>query len=90
MNATLAARPFEARVTPVQKRARAVLGRLRWAVFAMTLLNVVLWGGMIGALRGLVDVQGLSHQVHQQIDQAWAWGASLIAALPHVSVTITP
>ena len=83
MNATLAAaRPFEARVTPAQIRARAYEGRLRWAVFAMVLLNVAVWGGMIGAARGVVDV-------HQLTDQAWAQGAAWLAALPHVNITIS-
>ncbi|CAN5518709.1 hypothetical protein BH10PSE3_BH10PSE3_14810 [soil metagenome] len=82
MTATFAARPFEARITPAGKRARAFLGRLRWAVFAMVLLNVVVWGGMIAALRGVVDLHGMA-------DQAWALGAAWIAALPHVSITIS-
>ena len=82
MAATLAARPFEARVTPARERERAFLGRLRWTVFAMALLNVVVWGGMIGALRGVVDVPGL-------VDLAWSWGAAGLAALPHVNITIS-
>jgi hypothetical protein len=48
----------------------------------MVLLNAVVWGGMIAAARGLIDV-------HQLVDQAWAQGATWIAALPQVSVTIT-
>lgn len=82
MNATLAARPFEARVTPSQMRARAYAGRLRWAIFAMVLLNAVVWGGMIGAARGVIDLHGLA-------DQAWALGAAWLAALPQVTVTIS-
>jgi len=82
MNATLAARPFEARVTPAQIRARAYVGRLRWAIFAMVLLNAAVWGGMIAALRGLVDVHGLA-------DQAWTLGAAWLAALPQITVTIS-
>ena len=82
MAATLAARPFETRATPARERERAFLGRLRWTVFAMALLNVVVWGGMIGALRGVVDVPGL-------VDLAWSWGAAGLAALPHVSITIS-
>jgi hypothetical protein len=82
MTATFAARPFEARVTPAAKRARAFVGRLRWAVFAMMLLNVVVWGGMIAALRGLVDLHGL-------VDQAWALGAAWMAAIPQVTITIS-
>jgi hypothetical protein len=82
MTATFAARPFEARITPAAKRARAFLGRLRWAVFAMVLLNTVIWGGMVAALRGVVDVHGL-------VDQLWVQGAAWIAALPHVSITIS-
>lgn len=75
-------RPFEARVLPAQKRARAVDARLREAVVLMVLLNLVVWGGMIATARGLIDV-------HQLVDQAWAEGASWIAALPQVSVTIS-
>lgn len=82
MAATLAARPVEARLTPAQKRARAFLGRLRWTVFAMALLNVVVWGGMMGALRGVIDVQGL-------LDLAWSRGATWLAALPQVTITIS-
>lgn len=82
MTATFATRPFEARVTSAQIRARAYAGRLRWAIFAMVLLNAAVWGGMIGAARGVVDLHGL-------VDQAWAWGAAVIAAIPHVSVTIS-
>jgi hypothetical protein len=81
MTAALAA-PFEARATPAVRRARAYVARLRWAVFAMMLLNAVVWGGMIAAARGMVDV-------HQIVDQAWAQGASWIAAIPRLSVTIT-
>lgn len=75
-------RPFEARILPAQKRARAVLARLRWAVAAMVLLNVVVWGGMIATARGMIDV-------HQLVDQAWAWSAAWIATLPTLSITIT-
>ena len=82
MAATLSARAFEPRITPAHQRARAAHGRLRWAVVAMVLLNALVWGGMIAALRGAVDV-------HQTVDQAWAVGATWIAALPHLSVTIT-
>ena len=73
-------RPFEARVSPAQKRAHA---RLRWAVTIMTLLNLVVWGGMIATARGMIDV-------HQLVDQAWALSAAWIAALPTLSITITP
>ena len=82
MTATLATRPFEARVTPADKRARALISRLRWAVFAMALLNAVVWGGMIAAQRGVVDPHGLANQ-------AWADGANWLAALPHVNITIS-
>ena len=82
MTATLAARPFDARLTPADKRAHALVSRLHWAVFAMVLLNAVVWGGMIAALRGVVDPHGL-------VDQAWAWGAAWLAALPQVSITIS-
>ena len=75
-------RPFEARILPAQKRARAVLARLRWAVAAMVLLNVVVWGGMIATARGVIDVQGL-------VDQAWALGAAGLAMIPHVTLTIS-
>jgi hypothetical protein len=75
-------RPFEARILPAQKRARAVDARLREAVVLMVLLNLVVWGGMIATARGLIDV-------HQLADQAWAQGANWIAALPQVSVTIS-
>ena len=82
MTATFATRPFEARVTPAQKRARSFVGRLRWAVFAMVLLNIAVWGGMIAALRGVVDLHGL-------VDQAWAWSVAWLAAMPHVNITIS-
>ena len=82
MTATFATRPFEARVTPAQKRARVFASRLRWAVFAMVLLNTAVWGGMITALRGVVDLHGL-------VDQAWAGGAAWLAAMPHVNITIS-
>ncbi|WP_165185741.1 hypothetical protein [Caulobacter soli] len=72
-------RPFEARVPLAQKRA---LARLRWAVVAMVLLNTVVWGGMIATARGMIDV-------HQMVDQAWAWGAAWVATLPTLSITIT-
>jgi len=75
-------RPFEARVLPSQKRARAALARLRWAVAAMVLLNAVVWGGLIATARGMIDV-------HQVVDQAWALGAAWLAALPQVNVTVT-
>jgi hypothetical protein len=75
-------RPFEARVSPAQKRARAIDARLREAVVLMVLLNLVVWGGMVATARGLIDV-------HQLADQAWALGASWVAALPQVSVTIS-
>ena len=75
-------RPFEARVTPAQKRARAANARLREAVVLMVLLNLVVWGGMIATARGMIDV-------HQLVDQAWAQGAAWIAALPRLSVTIS-
>ena len=54
---------------------KRALVRLRWAVVAMVLLNAVVWGGMI--------------DVHQLVDQAWAWGAAWLAAMPTVSVTIS-
>ncbi|EJL31189.1 hypothetical protein PMI01_02853 [Caulobacter sp. AP07] len=82
MTTTLAARPFEARITPADKRARALVSRLHWAVFAMVLLNAVVWGGMIAALRGVLDPHGL-------VDQVWAWSATWLATLPHVSITIS-
>jgi len=75
-------RRFEARVTPAQKRARAANTRLREAVVLMVLLNAIVWGGMIATARGMIDV-------HQLVDQAWALGASWIAAIPHVSITIS-
>jgi len=75
-------RPFEARVLPAQKRARAALTRLRWAVTAMALLNAVVWGGMIATARGVIDI-------HQLVDHAWAWGAAWMAAIPTVSITIS-
>jgi len=82
LDALAPGRPFEARLTPARKRARAAKARLREAVVLMVLLNLVVWGGMIAATRGLVDI-------HQLVDQAWAWGASWVSAIPHVSVTIT-
>ena len=75
MAATLSARTFEPRVTKADKRVRAARGRLGWAVVAMVLLNALVWGGMIAAWRGLIDV-------HQLVDQAWAQGAAWIAAIP--------
>jgi hypothetical protein len=75
-------RPFEARATRADKRARAMDARLREAAVLMVLLNIIVWGGMIAAARGLIDV-------HQLVDQAWALGASWIAAVPQVSVTIS-
>jgi hypothetical protein len=75
-------RRFDARVIPARQRARAADGRLREAVVLMALLNLLVWGGMIAATRGLIDV-------HQLADQAWAQGARWIAALPQVSVTIS-
>jgi hypothetical protein len=83
MTLALDGRPFEPRVTPAQKRARAAHARLCWAALVMLLLNAVVWGGMIGAARGLVDV-------HELVDQVWAQGAAWLAAIPfHVSLTIT-
>ena len=75
-------RPFEARVTPAQKRARAANARLREAVVLMVLLNAVVWGGMFATARGMIDI-------HQLVDQAWAWGAAWMAAMPSVSITIS-
>jgi hypothetical protein len=76
-------RPFEPRLTAPQKRAQAAHARLCWAVLAMVLLNAVVWGGMIGAARGLVDV-------HQLVDQVWAQGTAGLAAIPfHLNITIT-
>lgn len=74
--------PFEARTLPAHKRARTALARLRLAVAAMALLNAVVWGGMIATARGMIDV-------HQLVDQAWAWGAAWVATLPQLSITIT-
>ena len=82
MTLALDGRPFEARVTPAQKRARAALARLRWAIFAMVMLNIVVWGGLIASARGVIDV-------HQLADQAWALGAAWMAAIPTVSITIS-
>jgi hypothetical protein len=82
MTLALDGRPFEARILPAQKRARAALARLRWAVVAMVLLNLVVWGGLFATARGMIDV-------HDLVDQAWAMGAAWLAALPQVSVTIT-
>lgn len=75
-------RQFEARVLPVQKAARAARARLRWAVVAMLLLNLLVWGAMIATTRGMIDP-------HRLVDEAWALGAAWLAALPHVNVTIT-
>jgi hypothetical protein len=75
MAATLSARAFEPRPTPAHKRARAAQGRLLLAIVVMALLNALVWGGMIAAGRGLIDI-------HQLVDQAWAQGAAWIAALP--------
>ena len=75
MAATLGARTFEPRPNATHKRARAAQGRLLWAVTVMVLLNALVWGGMIAAGRGLIDI-------HQLVDQAWAQGAAWIAALP--------
>ena len=67
-------RPFEPRLTLVQKRARAANARLRWAMLGMLLLNAVVWGGMIAAARGLVDI-------HAMVDQAWAQSVAWLAGL---------
>lgn len=75
MAAALSAPPFGSRAGQAGKRPRARLGRLRWAVVLMVLLNLLVWGGMIAAVRGLIDV-------HQLVDQAWAQGASWVAAVP--------
>lgn len=75
-------RSYDARTPLAHKRARAVIARLRWAVVAMVLLNAVVWGGMIATARGMIDV-------HQLVDQAWAWGAAWVATLPQLSITIT-
>ena len=75
-------RPFEARILPARKEARVALARLRWAVVAMVLLNALVWGGLIATARGVIDI-------HQLVDQAWALGATWLAALPHVDITIT-
>jgi hypothetical protein len=82
MTLALDGRPFEARVTLAQKRARAAQARLRWAIFAMVMLNAVVWGGMIATARGVIDV-------HQLVDQAWALSAAWIATLPTLSITIS-
>jgi len=82
MSLALDGRPFEARVTPAQRRDRAALARLRWALVAMVLLNVTVWGGMIATARGVIDLQGL-------VDQAWALGAAGLAMIPHVTLTIS-
>lgn len=82
MTLALDAAPFEARAPLPTARARVALARLRWAVLAMVLLNALVWGGMIATARGMIDV-------HQLVDEAWALGASWLAALPTVSVTIT-
>jgi hypothetical protein len=82
MTLALDGRSYDARVLPSQKRARAALARLRWAVAAMVLLNLVVWGGMIATARGMIDV-------HQLVDQAWALGAAWLATLPTLSVTIS-
>ena len=82
MSLALDGRPFEARVTPAQRRDRAALARLRWALLAMVLLNATVWGGMIATARGVIDVQGL-------VDQAWALGAAWLAMIPHVTLTIS-
>ena len=73
---------FDARTLNLRRETRTANARLRWALLSMTLLNALVWGGMIAALQGAVDV-------HQVVDQAWAVGASWIAAMPHLSVTIT-
>ncbi|WP_426032921.1 hypothetical protein [Caulobacter sp. DWP3-1-3b2] len=73
---------FDARPVNLHRRARAANARLRWLLLTMMLLNVLVWGGMIAALRGVVDVHGT-------VDQAWALGSTWLAALPHLSVTVT-
>ena len=82
MAATLGARAFEPRVTQAHKRASVAQGRLRWAVVVMALLNALVWGGMIAAGLGLIDV-------HQLVDQAWAQGAAWVAAIPRLSLAIS-
>ena len=81
MAAALAARLFRARKIEPQQRARLVIARLRWAVMAMVLFNAIVWGGVIATARGLIDIP-------QLVDQAWAWGAAWIAAVPALDVTI--
>ncbi|CAN5221596.1 hypothetical protein BH10PSE4_BH10PSE4_08030 [soil metagenome] len=73
---------FDARPLNIRRGARAANARLRWALVSMTLLNALVWGGMIAALQGGVDLR-------QAVDQVWAQGATWIAAMPHLSVTIT-
>lgn len=82
MTVALSARPFEPRTTPAIKRARAFVGRLRWAVLAMVSLNALVWGGIIAAARGLVDMPALA-------DQIWIQGAHWLALIPHISLTIS-
>lgn len=57
--------------------ARALDGRLRWAVFAMALLNGAVWGSMIAAERGVVDVHELVEDARQQVEQAWSRAPSV-------------
>lgn len=73
---------FDARPLNIRRGARTANARLRWALLSMTLLNALVWGGMIAALQGVVDVR-------QTLDQAWVQGATWIAAMPHLNVTIT-
>ncbi|MFZ0268074.1 hypothetical protein [Caulobacter sp.] len=82
MAAALAARLFRARKIDPQTHARVVVARLRWAVAVMVLLNALVWGGMIATARGMIDIR-------QLVDQAWAFGAAWISAIPHLDVTIS-
>lgn len=82
MAAALAARLFRARKIDPQNRARVVIARLRWAVVLMVLLNALVWGGVIGTARGMIDIR-------QLVDQAWTLGAAWISAIPHLDVTIS-
>jgi hypothetical protein len=76
MAAALSAAHLDARAQ-ARERAHALDGRLRWAIFAMTLLNGAVWGSMIAADRGVIDVHGLVEDARQQVEQAWSRAPSV-------------
>jgi len=56
MAATLGAPSFDSPALKPRKQRRAARHGLRWAVVVMVLLNLMVWGGMIAAMAGLMDL----------------------------------